>query len=172
MSFKKLFYCAFYVAIISFAVKAEMNPNAIGLRFGYFNATGGFAEVSYQRFLGDLSEDKIWSERVEVDLGTKSLSVSGQFHRIVSESINFYLGIGTFLGWNRKDESAYWGLGGPIGVEYKFDNLPVTMSLDFRPMYNLFNYLFREIEEEEDATNTNITNPFVYGIGLGVRYMF
>lgn len=131
------------------AVSAEMSPNAIGLRFGAGNAGGG-ADLTYQRAMGS-------ANRLELDLGWYgALSVAGiyQWNWNIVNGLNWYAGPGL---------SVYVGdvfglaAGGQIGIEYNFNtnNVPILLSLDAMPMYNVLN-----------------GGGFGWGSCLSVRYTF
>ena len=143
--------------ISTIAVKAQIEPQAIGGRFGGGNYGGGF-EVSYQHALGDVN-------RVEFDLGLNSdngasyFSAAGIYHWVweLGEGFNWYAGPGAqFLAV--KNASAL-GVGGQIGAEYNFNvnlDTPLLISLDIRPMMNF----------------ASGNNGFGWAAALGVRYTF
>jgi hypothetical protein len=123
-----------------FAVNAQVDGNAIGLRLGY----GG--EISYQHALGS-------SNRLELDLGTSIGSdyfggaLAGIYHWVfdlsaLSNGFNWYVGPGAQLGyWSYKEVAGVkpeselaLGIAGQIGIEYNFD-IPLQLSLDYRPIF-------------------------------------
>ena len=136
-------------AILGFAVVASAQPRAIGARVGY----GG--EFSYQHSFG--------SNFGELDLGwyAHSFDVVGIYDFVLAGNglCNFYVGPGAYLGFhNHPDHSDVQpGIAGQIGVEWNIPQIPLQISLDWRPVY-LFVY--------EDG-------PFRYeSFGLGIRYRF
>lgn len=120
---------------------AQVNPHAIGLRFGGNGDVNG-AEISYQHGMGD-------ANRLELDLGWSGnndqgrMSLAGIYHWDwnITDSFNWYVGPGATLGYHdHKNENDHFnvGVGGQIGIEYDFSaNVPLLLSLDARPMWNL-----------------------------------
>ena len=51
---------------------------------------------------------------------------------ILGPSLNYYFGAGAHLGQHR-DDGAFWGFDGLVGVEYKLAFFPVVLSFDFKP---------------------------------------
>lgn len=159
---KKLGLIMGVVLGVSFANHAQIDANAIGLRF----SGGGFgssAEISYQRNLGS-------NNRLELDLGGYSRANHGGFGVVgiyhwgwnIVEDLQWYVGPGAGVAFfnNRAVNSSYMSIsaGGQIGLEYDFRSLgaPLQASLDFRPMFTL------------------IGNTYGHGwsSGLGIRYLF
>ena len=129
----------------------NISKNALGLRFGDNDGFG--AEVSYQR---KLQKDN----RLEFDLGLRSndnfnffkATALYQWVGNIDGDFNWYVGAGGGFGsWNYNDKykknypfydnnsgGAYAFLAGDIGIEYDF-NIPLLVSLDFRPEFVLSN---------------------------------
>lgn len=157
---KKILFISIFALMFSMFASAQVNPNAIGLRFG--GGSLGGAEVSYQKGLG--------SNRLELDFGWGGNSnhsrmyLSGIFHwnwNIV-EGLNWYVGPGASIGYYQiKNGNDYLGVavGGQIGLEYDFNSLgaPILLSLDSRPMFDLLG---------------DYKYPFWWGVALAVRYTF
>lgn len=131
---------------LTLSVKAQVEPHAIGLRFGGGNYGSG-AEISYQHGIGS-------TNRLEADLGWSSYNagfgykasftvISASYHWVfnIKDGLNWYVGPGGQL----LLLSSYWGggiaagFGGQIGMEYNFNTmgLPLQVGLDVRPMYYL-----------------------------------
>ncbi|HOE38819.1 MAG TPA: hypothetical protein PLG05_03420 [Bacteroidales bacterium] len=156
---KKILLLSVFAFMFSMFVSAQVNSNAIGLRFGA--GSFGGAELSYQRGLG--------SNRLEFDFGWNGNSnhnrmfLAGIFHwdwNIV-EGLNWFVGPGACVGYyHYKGGDSYLGvaLGGQIGLEYDFNTLgvPILLSLDSRPMWDFIG---------ENA-------GFWWGAALAVRYTF
>lgn len=133
---KKLLLVLIAVIGISFAANAQ---NAIGLRLGMGN------EVSYQTAMG--------SNRLELDFGRLDdilynydwyfLSLTGTYQwtfGLPVDGLGWYVGPGAAVGYylsNYGDDykGLNIGLGGIIGIDYKFAAIPLQLSLDYRPMY-------------------------------------
>jgi len=143
----------------------SISNHALGLRLG--DSDGFGAEISYQKSLST-------SNRVEVDLGWRdsrnfsAFKLAGlyQWVRPIEGDFNWYYGVGGGLGSadfpnfpNRDDVGGLFIFGaGNIGVEYDFD-IPLLISLDFRPELGLIGY-------------DGFTDSFDFDIGLGIRYQF
>ncbi|MCU4175258.1 hypothetical protein [Carboxylicivirga sp. N1Y90] len=152
-----------FCAMLSIGAIAQTNEHALGLRLGGGNYFG--AEVSYQRGLSN-------TNRLEADLGLSSYSngsgfnLAGIYHWVwnIEGGFNWYAGPGAQIGsWSYKsgkdgDRSSgvYLGLGGQVGVEYNFEEIPLNLSVDTRPMFGI----------------GNTYNDFNFGISFGLRYVF
>ncbi|GHU69114.1 hypothetical protein FACS189413_07430 [Bacteroidia bacterium] len=127
---KKIFLVMVLAVSGVFAVNAQVDGNAIGLRLGY----GG--EISYQHALGS-------SNRLELDLGTywhdiEGANLTGVYQWVwdlsaLSKGFNWYAGAGAYLGYFSE-----FGIGvaGQVGIEYNFD-FPLQLSLDYRPALSI-----------------------------------
>lgn len=66
-------------------------------------------------------------------------NVLGLYERhipIISEGFNFYYGAGAHLGAYRHD--FVLGIDAVVGMEYKFSKVPLALSLDYKPAFNIF----------------------------------
>lgn len=70
-----------------------------------------------------------------------------------AEAFNWYVGAGPSM---LIDDPFYLGLSGEIGLDYHFNAVPLSLSLDWRPTFWLI--------EETDLSGR--------GFGLNVRYVF
>ena len=157
---KKVLFTLIAVLALSFGVKAQ---STIGLRLGAGAASN--AEISFQAGMN--------SNRMEFDLGWNnfanvgnqtwtnvSLSATYQWVFPIVGGLNWYVGPGAILNLydithlNNSNRHFGIGVGGQIGIEYAF-NIPLTLSLDARPMWNFIGY----------------TNNWG-GVALGIRYRF
>lgn len=133
------------IATTSFAQKA------IGLRFGTGLASSIGAEISYQQPLNN--------NRLEIDFGAAggfsigsddynsfslSLTAAYQWKFNIVNSFNWYVGPAAsgglyFVHYDKTFEGPTLGLGGQLGIEYDFSSkgVPLQISLDTRPMFNL-----------------------------------
>jgi hypothetical protein len=121
----------------------------IGIRFG--EVTGGnvavdgvFSLGQFSRIHGDIS---FGNNGIGVDLLWDFI-----YQPLSGEAFKWYAGVGPFL--NIQDP---FGLGvvGELGLDYHFNNVPISISADWRPS-------FRIIE------NTDFD---VVGFGLNIRYV-
>lgn len=166
---KKLILFAFILLGLGLNSYAQdITKNALGIRLGDNDGFGG--EISYQRGL-------IKNNRLELDLGWRdgkdysAFKLSGLYQWVwkIEDNFNWYAGIGGGIGsWNGDDltvngvrlngesETVIF-VAGDIGIEYNFQEVPIQLSLDFRP---------------EIYFNDNTNNDFGPDIALGIRYRF
>ena len=104
----------------------DIYDNAIGLRFGGGNGSGG--EISYQKPLGS-------NNRLEINLGLANeftnFKATGLYQWVwnLEDRFNWYTGFGGGL-VSASGTGIY--AAGVIGIEYDFD-APVLLSIDYRP---------------------------------------
>ncbi|UNY98093.1 hypothetical protein MQE36_13485 [Zhouia spongiae] len=164
---KKLFFLG--LLSIGFALTAnaqEVSENALGLRLG--DSDGFGAEISYQRAIGTNSN------RLEFDLGWRdsnywdAFKLTGLYQWVmpIEGRFNWYVGAGGGIGSvdfdhpeiDNDDDGAFIFASGDIGIEYNF-NIPLLISLDFRPEVGLVGY-------------NGFDDDFDFDIALGIRYQF
>jgi hypothetical protein len=159
INMKNYFIAALLVMCFqNFSFAQEISDNTIGLRLGSNDGFG--AEISYQKALGS-------NNRGEINLGLRSsdgvnaVKIVGlyQWVWLIDGNFNWYAGAGAGVGsWKSDYTSNFFGLlAGDIGVEYAFDELPILISLDFRPEFGLGDYYGRNYGSD---------------IGFGIRYQF
>lgn len=153
---KKVTFILIALFALSFGAKAQ---NAIGLRLGAGSASN--AEISLQMQRSN-------ANRLEFDFGWNNydswtnISLSGTYQWVfpIISNLNWYVGPGAMLsfydiGRSGEDNDHFGiGVGGQIGLEYAF-GIPLTLSLDMRPMWNFIGY----------TKNWG-------GVAFGVRYRF
>jgi opacity protein-like surface antigen len=170
---KKHFYSfLLLLGIVVTSFGQDLSKNAIGLRLGDNDGFGG--EISYQRALSK-------ENRLELDLGFRNsndvdaFKITGIYQWVwdIDNGFNWYAGVGAALGswsYDKKfnvgqetvsisDSGVILALAGNIGIEYNFDEVPLQLSLDFRP----------EIYFNSEDYRTNNFGP---DIALGIRYKF
>lgn len=150
----------------SFSLSAqEISDHALGLRLG--DSDGFGAEISYQKSIARYN-------RLEIDLGWRDsrsydafkLAAVYQWVHSIDGNFNWYYGVGGGLGSvdfapvpnDTRDGGLFVFGAGDIGVEYNFD-IPLLLSLDFRPEIGLVGY-------------GDFSDNFDFDIALGVRYQF
>lgn len=158
---KKVSFILIAIFALSFGAKAQ---NALGLRLGAGSASN--VEISYQMQRSNanrLEFDLGWNNFVDKDNDSwTNISLSGTYQWVfpIISNLNWYVGPGAMLSFydisRSGNDSDHFGIGvgGQIGIEYTFD-IPLTLSLDMRPMWNFIGY----------TKNWG-------GIALGVRYRF
>lgn len=167
---KKLFLITMSVLGFTAVMTAQdIADNAIGLRLG--DSDGFGAEISYQRAVGGDNN------RLEFDLGIRDgknydgFKLVGLYQWVwnIDGGFNWYAGPGagvasySYDGFrnngDRYDEDYTFAfLAGDVGIEYNFD-IPLLISLDFRPEFGLGSSDFRDDNLDFD-------------IGIGIRYQF
>jgi hypothetical protein len=65
-------------------------------------------------------------------------------------NLNWYYGFGAHVGFFNENADRYWGepgtaytvvgIDGILGIEYNFEDIPVNLSLDWKPAFNLTGY--------------------------------
>lgn len=158
---KKIILSAVMLMGLAFTAQAqEISKNALGLRLGDNHGFGG--EISYQRGLSD-------NNRLEVDLGWRNNNDLNAYKLVglyqwvwnIDGGFNWYAGVGGGIGnWDHKnfdDNGTFVFAAGDIGIEYGFKEVPILLSLDFRPEIGAVNYY-------GDSYNSDIA--------LGVKFKF
>ena len=154
-----------FLLVTSALSAQEISDNALGLRLG--NSDGFGAEISYQKSLGRF-------HRLEFNLGWRdsrdfdAFKLGGLYQWVhkLDGTFNWYYGAGGGLGNVDFDEDyivdddggLFIFAAGNLGIEYNFD-IPLLLSLDFRPELGLFGY---------DGFSDN----FDFDVALGIRYQF
>ncbi|MFZ4549277.1 MAG: hypothetical protein ACOYN4_17650 [Bacteroidales bacterium] len=140
----------FLIAIFAFTVINFVGAQEIGVRLGGTNGAGGAAiDGVFESSLGRIHADLgFYNGGVGVDalLDFINKPLSG-------EEFSWYLGAGptTYIG------DVFWlGVCGEIGLEYKFNTVPIVIGADWRPTLWI-------IETTDFGANS---------FGLNVRYRF
>lgn len=121
----------------------------LGIRLG--DVVGNTVAIDGMVSLGEFS-------RVHADisfgdgLGVEAL-YDFLYKPLGAEAFNWYVGAGPSM---LIDDPFYLGLSGEIGLDYHFNAVPLSLSLDWRPTFWLI--------EETDLSGR--------GFGLNVRYVF
>lgn len=156
---KKTIVSAVMLMGLVFTTQAQdIAKNALGLRLGDNNGFGG--EISYQRGLSN-------NNRLEADLGWRNnnsvdaFKLTGIYQWVwdIDNNFNWYAGVGGGVGsystTSKNGTFAY--LAGDVGIEYGFKEVPILLSLDFRPEFGGRGYY---------------TDNYGSDIALGIRYKF
>lgn len=162
---KKVVLSAFMLIGLAFSAHSQdISKNALGLRLGDNDGFGG--EVTYQRGLSK-------NNRLELDLGWRNSKDVDAFKLVglyqwvwdIDKNFNWYAGAGAGLGSWSYDKGGFSDSGtiilvaGDIGIEYKFDEIPLLLSFDFRP----------EIYFDSDKYREDSFGP---DVALGIKYCF
>jgi hypothetical protein len=156
---KKLIVTALVLIGSGFTAQSqEISKNVLGLRLGDNNGFG--TEISYQRGLSD-------NNRIEANLGwqnnhnVSAFKLTGIYQWVweIDNNFNWYAGAGAGLGsWSNSDSNgSFVYISGNVGIEYNFEEVPIQLSLDYRPEFGGHGYF---------------NNNYGSDIALGIRYKF
>ncbi len=136
---KKLFLTLILFFSISSILNAQDYENAIGFRFGLSNG------VTFKHFIST-------NDAVEGILTTRwgGFNLTGLFERHTTafdtDGLYFFYGGGAHIGsfnnlWFTDNNShIVIGIDGIIGLEYVFTEVPLNISIDWKPGINLIGY--------------------------------
>lgn len=145
--------------IISLQSLSQQYESVVGVRGGILNS------ISYKTALNDFSV----AEGI-VSFWRKGILVTGLYNiqnplTIEGEQFEWYYGGGAHIGFFNSKYATFLesdsssevviGIDGVIGMEYTFTNIPLNLSLDFKPALNLIGY----------------TGLWLDHLSLGVRYV-
>jgi hypothetical protein len=120
--------------LVAHSAVAQKYNTAAGVRLG----GGNYGITLQQRVASRITIEGIAGLREREYSGT----VLGEYHfGILGPSLNYYFGAGGHLG-NNKDTGGFGGFDGLVGVEYKVAFLPVVLSFDFKPSYEINSDVF------------------------------
>ncbi len=132
------------ILTIGLAANAQSYSSAVGLRLGYP------LSVSYKQFLNEngaieaFGGFRSWSGYSWVNLGAMY-----EHHQPIPnvDGLNWYFGGGaSVFFWNYKDvfledeASVSFGILGTIGLDYKFEEVPINVSVDWVPAFFVNGY--------------------------------
>lgn len=129
---KKLLLLATVVAC-SLGSKAQNGSykNALGVRLGS-SVPAVKSGISYKHFFGNNAVEGILS------FGD-GMAICGLYevHKpfTTTENLQWFYGAGAYLGINNSENN--FGGAGIIGLDYKFSNIPLNLSLDWKPELNI-----------------------------------
>lgn len=158
---KKVFTILCLTFIATFAIqsssKAQGYDNAIGGRFGAANG------VTFKTTLGDNKMlDLIANFRSNHDYNYFRITGLYEVYKPITNApgLNWYYGGGGSIGSAKYKPSnstdLYLAVDGVLGLDYKFDDAPINISLDWKPAIQL-------------APDTNFDAS---GVGLSLRFTF
>ncbi len=132
---------ALFFGLLSYnEVKAQTYATAAGLRLGV--STG----VTVKHFIkDDLALEGILHSKWRGLLITGLLEVHKDIREV--RGLRWFYGGGAHIGsWNYRNRTpleyrgrTVVGIDGIIGLDYMFDDLPLNLSLDYKPAFNLIN---------------------------------
>jgi hypothetical protein len=141
------------VAAISQTTKAQTEStykNAIGVRLGS-SVPAVKSGITYKRFLSKNAIEGILS------FGD-GVAICGlyEIHKPITtvENLQWLWGFGGYVGFNNGSSSV--GAAGIIGLDYKFKNIPLNITVDWKPELNIIEFVGFEAS----------------GVGFSARFTF
>ncbi len=140
MDMKKLLFVFLMVMMGSFAANAQYNK-AIGFRGGLYNG------VTFKTGMGNSQLELIGSTR------WRGINLTALYEKPYPladvDGLYWFWGIGGHVGFWEGSYNPWWddnesymviGADGIIGIEYVFEEIPICISLDYKPALNFFGY--------------------------------
>lgn len=140
---KKIISASLFLAAIAFTttVSAQSYKTAVGVRLSSSQAMVNNS-ISLKHFLNERSAiEALFSFGDPLAIGALY-----EVHKpFSSEGLQWFYGGGGYLGFvkswnpnkNRNETDVNVGAQGVVGLDYKFTNLPLNLSLDWKPELNL-----------------------------------
>ncbi len=140
-----------FILLIAFTVNAQVYKTAVGLRLGP-NTAAVSAGITGKYFLNEKAA-------VEAILGVNNgLSICGlyEIHFPIDavKNLQWFAGAGAYVSF--RSGSSNLGAAGIIGLDYKFEEIPLNISLDWKPELNIISKIGFESS----------------GLGFSARYTF
>ncbi|MEI6091578.1 MAG: hypothetical protein WCR42_14075 [bacterium] len=129
---KKAILVAVLITIISIGANAQDFKSAIGIRGGWYNA------LTYQHFM---TRTTAFEGLVAAHGGGFSITGLYEIYHPAFDikGMKWFYGIGAHAGNYYYDELSI-GVDAIIGLEYTFKELPINVSADYKPAWNLTGY--------------------------------
>jgi len=137
----KKYLIALLFGLSALTLQAQNYTSSIGVRLGFYRG------ITYKHFLSE----KVAFEGIAMSRYRGiNLTALLEFHNPISEveGLNWYYGFGGHVGYYNSYYYSYYsgldhyhliiGVDGILGAEYTFSELPFTISLDWKPTFNLF----------------------------------
>ena len=137
------------ITALVFATAGYSFAQELGVRFGNVSAgnvavDGIFGTSKFTRIHADVS----FGSGVGIDVLWDFL-----YRPIGGEAFNWYLGAGPYM---QIDDPFWLGIAGEVGLEYRFNQVPIAIGADWRPALSI-------IETTDFHTG---------GFGVNVRFIF
>jgi hypothetical protein len=128
---------------ITFTLKAQNYYTGVGLRGGLSNG------ITVKHFVSETNAvEGIIASRWGGVLITGLFEFENEFN---TPGLTWFYGAGGHVGiWNTPKNASWWvdgdvsspivGVDGIIGIEYTFDSVPISLSVDWKPAINLIGY--------------------------------
>ena len=153
----KIILIALIVAFSTHRAQAQYYDNAFGIRVG---VASGF---SFKHFVSNFDAVEAFGV-----MHLQAFQLGAMYQRHASafdiRGMNWYYGGGGFVGfydgryhpsWNAPGRHTVLGVKGVLGLEYKIEEIPINVGLDFTPAFDL----------------VPVSYPWI-GINVVLRYVF
>jgi len=141
---KRILFVLGLAAVLSLSASAQQYNKAIGLRGGLYNGITYKQALSSSSYLEGIASFR-WGGFMVTGLYeiVKPLDAN-------TPALDWYYGFGAHVGFYDDTRNGPWdegdfdgpmiGADGIIGIEYTFREVPINLSLDWKPAINLFGY--------------------------------
>jgi hypothetical protein len=137
----KIILSATIVLAFAFASNAQDYKTALGVRLSSSNAYQNNS-ISLKHFISDkTSIEGLFTFGEPLALGALV-----QFHKpLATEGLSWFYGVGGYLAFpkvlntttQKTNTETNFGAQGTVGLDYKFANIPLNLSLDWKPELNI-----------------------------------
>lgn len=140
---KKIVVALFAIIAVSSAVSAQDYRSALGVRLSSSAAMVNNS-ISFKQFISDKTAIEAYFSFGD----PLALGAMLEFHKPLAPSgLRYYYGVGGYLGFVKTTNTTTQktttdpniGAQGVIGLDYKFTNVPLNLSLDWKPELNIVN---------------------------------
>ncbi len=123
---------ALVFSTIAFGQNESFYKNALGVRLGSSVPTVK-SGITYKHFLAN---NNALEGILSFGDGT-SICALYEIHKPINavENLQWFIGAGGYVGFN--NSSSNLGAAGIVGLDYKFANVPLNISLDWKPELNI-----------------------------------
>ncbi|MFN3951962.1 MAG: hypothetical protein ACK4KT_06135 [Thermaurantimonas sp.] len=146
----------FLFITISLSIYSQEYKHALGLRGGFNNG------ITYRNYT---SPSKAYEFILSPRWGGWSLTGLIEYYQPLGSEpgLSWFYGFGAHVGTYRRgkpnvgpaDENLLLGVDGIIGIDYKFQGVPLNISLDAKPEFNIVPTFF-------DIINFNLSFRFIF----------
>lgn len=127
---KKVYVKILTIIIITTFTVLTSNAQEFGVRFGGINGVGGasidavFGNREYSRIHADLG---FYKNNIALDVLWDFIN-----RPVGGEALNWYMGVGPSLYFGHH---SWLGVSGELGLEYRFNVVPIAVGVDWRPTF-------------------------------------
>jgi hypothetical protein len=137
-----------FLLLIGFLSQAQDYKNALGVRFSSSDAALNTG-ITYKRFFGSTALEALVTFGDPFAIG----ALLEKYKPTNAAGLNWFYGGGAYVGFGDKRNLGAQGI---IGLDYQFQQVPINVSLDWKPELNLV----QEVSFEPAA------------VGFSVRFTF